>query len=246
MALDTGFELSVRELGSGRTRQLELAPGELCLVGAGGPPTELGWLSRGRKSTIEVVELYLDPAALCGVAGARAVSGLEPRWQVARDPLLSQLVRSIAADLERPDSDEQAFGELATALFAAQLERTHGGASAPGPPARGGLTPFALKLVREYIAAHLTAGIRLQQLAALVGLSAFHFARAFKVSTGLSPHAFVLHCRIAEAKRLLAGSCLPIADIARRTGFGSSGQLSTRFRACTGKTPSAFRRLARR
>ena len=47
-----------------------------------------------------------------------------------------------------------------------------------------------------------------------------------------------------EAKRLLAGSNLPVAEIARRTGFSGAGQFSTRFRACTGRTPTAFRGLA--
>jgi AraC family transcriptional regulator len=86
----------------------------------------------------------------------------------------------------------------------------------------------------------------LQRLAALAGLSPFHFSRAFKASTGLSPHAYVLHCRVAEAKRLLSHTSLAVADIALRTGFSSPGQLSARFRAATGTTPSAFRGLTRR
>jgi len=247
MATDVGFELSVRELGTGRTRWLDVQPGELCIAGAGGAPTEMCWRSRGRGSTIQVVELYVDPAALCK-DGGRAPLVLEPTWQVSRDRLLSELLRAVAAELEQPDSEEQAFGELATTLFAAQLERAHGRGGrghAPSKPVRGGLTPFALNRVREYVSAHLASTIRLDSLATLAGLSSFHFARAFKVSTGLSPHAFVLHCRIAEAKRLLAGTRLPIADIARRTGFGTTGQLSTRFRAWTGTTPSAFRSQAR-
>jgi AraC family transcriptional regulator len=95
------------------------------------------------------------------------------------------------------------------------------------------------------VAAHLAKTLRLGQLAAVAGLSPFHFARAFKLSTGLSPHAYVVRCRIEEAKRLLITSSLPIAEIARRTGFRGTGQLSTRFRASTGSAPSAFRRFAR-
>jgi AraC family transcriptional regulator len=109
----------------------------------------------------------------------------------------------------------------------------------------GGLAPLAIKRVREYVAAHLARGIRLHHLASVAGLSPYHFARAFKTSTGLSPNSFVLHCRIAEAKRLLSGSSLPIGEIARRTGFTGAGQLSTRFRAMTGTTPSAYRQLSR-
>jgi len=244
MATDVGFELSVRELGTGRTQLLDVQPGELCIAGAGGAPTEMCWRSRGRGNTIQVVELYVDPAALRGNAAGAPLT-LDPTWHVSRDRLLGELLRAVAGELEQPESEEQTFGELATTLFAAQLERAHGRGQAPNKPVRGGLTPFALNRVREYVAAHLASAIRLESLATLAGLSSFHFARAFKASTGLSPHAFVLHCRIAEAKRLLAGSSLPIADVARRTGFGTTGQLSTRFRAWTGTTPSAFRSQAR-
>jgi AraC family transcriptional regulator len=110
---------------------------------------------------------------------------------------------------------------------------------------RGGLSPFALRRVREYVAAHLGSPIPLEKLSLVAELSPFHFSRAFKASTGRSPHAYVLDCRIAEAKRLLSASGLSIAEVARRTGFRSTGQLSTRFRAWTGTTPSAFRSLSR-
>ena len=171
---------------------------------------------------------------------------LEPEWRVLRDPLVTQLFSSIARELDRPDSDEELFGDLATTLLGVQLERAYGVSSMPQTPRRGGLPPFLLQRVCEYVAAHLASAIRLHRLAALAGLSPFHFSRAFKASTGLPPHAYVLHCRIAEAKRLLSRTTLGVADIARRTGFSSPGQLSARFRAATGTTPSAFRGLTRR
>jgi AraC family transcriptional regulator len=245
MATDVGFQLEARELGTGRTHRHDVAPGELCVAGAGGTPTELGWRSRGRARTLEIVELYVDPAVLDELGAPEAKLGLEPNWRVLRDPLLGELLRSIATELHRPESDQDLFGDLAVALFAAQLARAHGVVAPSHSLRRGGLAPFALKRVREYVAAHLASRIRLQQLAAVACLSQFHFARAFKVSLGISPHAYVLRCRMDEAKRLLSGSNLTIAEIARRTGFRDTGQLSTRFRAFTGVTPSGFRSLAR-
>jgi AraC family transcriptional regulator len=192
------------------------------------------------------VELYLDPAVLPAVGAQAAHRWLEPEWRVRSDPLLTQLLRSLAAELSRPESDDPLFGDLAVALFAAQLERTLGASVPSRASHRGGLAPFALRRVREYVAAHLAGRVRLHQLADIAGLSQFHFARAFRASMGVSPHAYVLRCRIGEAKRLLSSTSLPIADIARRTGFSGTGQLSTRFRAVTGVTPSAFRSLAGR
>jgi AraC family transcriptional regulator len=246
MPVDVGFQLETRELGSGRWRHYEVRPGERCVLGAGAEPNELCWRALGGARSFDVVELYIDPSALQG-AGATTARTPEPRsleqqWRVLRDPLLTELLRSVCDELDRPDSAEDSFGDLAITLFGLQLGRAHSVTEVSPKLRRSGLAPFALKRVREYVAAHLTRPIRLQQLAAVAGLSPFHFARAFKASTGLSPHAYVTHCRIVESKRLLSGSTLSIREIARRTGFGGTAQLSTRFRACTGTTPSGFRR----
>ena len=245
MPLDVGFHFEARELGTGRWQRHEVRVGELCVVGADAAPMELCWRALGPGRSIEFLDLYLDPAFLPSESRSAPASSVEPTWRVLRDPLLTQLLGSVGRGLEQPSSSEDLFGDLATTLFALQLERAHGGgASSPGPR-RSGLSPFVLKRVREYVAAHLAGTIRLQQLAALADLSPFHFSRAFKTSTGLSPHAYVLHCRISESKRLLSGSNLTISDIARRTGFSDTGQLSRRFRASTGTTPTAFRLLSR-
>jgi AraC-like DNA-binding protein len=246
MATDAGFHLEAREVGSGRWHHYDIAPGELCVLGAGSAPREICWQSRGPGSTLEVVELYLDPDCLREANAHRTALSLEPEWRVLRDPLLGHLLGGIARDLQHPHSEEDSFGDLATELFAVQLQRVHGLPGTPVSERHGGLPPFLVRRVREYVGAHLARPIRLPRLAALAGLSPFHFARAFKVSTGLSPHAYVLHQRVLEAKRLLSFTTLSIADIARRTGFSSSAQLSSRFRAATGTTPSAFRNLARR
>lgn len=245
MAMNASFRVDSRELGTGRWRSYEVAPGELLVAGAGAAPSELCWKSLGRERTIDLIELYLDPSTLGSGSDADAPRLLEPKWTLLRDPLLCHLLIELGNGLHRPDSAEISFGELATTLFSQQLGRAHGAASASAPLQRAGLAPRSLARVREYVAAHLSGTIRLGQLAGVAGLSPFHFARAFKLSTGLSPHAYVVHCRIEEAKRLLATSALPIAEIARRTGFRGAGQLSTRFRASTGSAPSAFRRFSR-
>jgi AraC family transcriptional regulator len=245
MATEVGFELEARELGASPAHRHEVAPGELCVRGAGGAPTELGWRSRGQARTLEIIELYVDPAGLHALGETSAQRWLEPSWRALSDPLLGQLVRTIAGELSRPESSDELFGDLALALFAAQLERAHGVVAPQLTRRRGGLAPFALKRVREYVAAHLSRRIRLEHLAALAGLSQFHFSRAFKASLGLSPHAYVLRCRIDEAKRQLSTTTVPISEIARRAGFSGTAQFSTRFRAATGVTPSRFRSRVR-
>ena len=245
MPTSAGFQFEVRELSSGRWRRYDIAPGELCVAGAGAAPSELCWRSLGGGQSFDIIELYVDPVAGRAPDARSTAPALSPEWGVLRDPLLTELLRALGSELDRPESAEDLFGDLATALLAVQLERAHGVPEVQPRVLGGGLAPLALKRVREYVAAHLASGIRLQQLASVAGLSPYHFARAFKTSTGLSPNSFVLHCRIAEAKRLLSASSLPIGEIARRTGFNGPGQLSTRFRAMSGTTPSAYRHLSR-
>ncbi len=197
------------------------------------------------RSASAIFDLYLDPASLLAQSGRASARSVEPTWRVLRDPLLTELLGSVGRGLDQADSSEELFGDLATTLFTLQLTRAHGVSAAASEPRRSGLSPYVLRRVREYVASRLADTIRLHQLAALAGLSPFHFARAFKVSTGLSPHAYVSHCRISESKRLLARSNLTISEVARRTGFSGTGQLSRRFRAFTGTTPTAFRLLSR-
>jgi len=244
MPLDVDFHFEARELGTGRWQRHEVRVGELCVVGAGAAPMELCWRALGPGRGIEFLDLYLDPGFLPADSGV-PMRSVEPNWRVLRDPLLAALLGSLGRELDRPASSEELFGDLATTLIALQLERAHGVSGVSPAPRRSGLSPFVLKRVREYIASHLGRPIRLQQLAAVAGLSPFHFSRAFKASTGLSPHAFVMHCRISESKRLLSGSNLTISEVARRTGFSGTGQLSRRFRAFVGTTPTAFRLLSR-
>jgi len=119
-----------------------------------------------------------------------------------------------------------------------------GDTSDPAPwhaPARGGLPPRALRRVREYIAAHLEENIGIEALAAIVGLSMFHFARAFKQSEGVTPHRFLMQCRIKRAQELLAGTDMPLSEVALASGFSDQSHCSRRFREFVGITPSRFR-----
>ncbi len=107
---------------------------------------------------------------------------------------------------------------------------------------RGGLDRDRLDRVVDYMEAHLEEPLSLADLSAVSGLSDFHFARAFKRSTGYSPHQFVVLRRLARAKALLAETRRNMADIAQSCGFASSQHLATVFRRMTGATPTAYRR----
>jgi AraC family transcriptional regulator len=108
-----------------------------------------------------------------------------------------------------------------------------------------GLPGATLRRVLEHIDSNLHRLPNLTELSAVGHMSAFHFARLFKLSTGLSPHRFVVVRRIEYAKRLLATDDLSIAAISRVVGFRTPSHFATVFRHKTGATPSAYRSHAR-
>jgi AraC-like DNA-binding protein len=111
----------------------------------------------------------------------------------------------------------------------------------PRQDVRGGLTPVVLKRVLDYVETHVDKNIELRALAATAELSLFHFARAFKVSKGVTPHAYILQRRIERAKRSLRETDLSLAEIARGSGFSDQSHFARRFRELVGTSPKAFR-----
>ena len=103
-----------------------------------------------------------------------------------------------------------------------------------------------LRRVTEYIQQNLDKELRLAELAALVSMSPYHFARLFKCSTGVPPHRFVVRQRIARARAVLATEELSIAQISRMVGFRTSSHFTTVFRRVLGITPGAYRTAALR
>jgi YesN/AraC family two-component response regulator len=122
---------------------------------------------------------------------------------------------------------------------------TPASASAADPPADGSVAPLSASLltkVTSYIARHLSTGVTLAQLAEIADMSEFHFAKRFRVSTGLPPHQYVIRQRVDEAKRLLRATDWPVARIAENVGYGQQAHFTQVFRRLEGLTPSDYRR----
>lgn len=88
--------------------------------------------------------------------------------------------------------------------------------------------------------ANLDRSISLQEIADAAGMSAFHFARGFKRTTGLPPHQYVTEQRLLRARALLHNRSLSIGEVAQAVGFTHS-HFSTLFARRLGMTPTKFR-----
>lgn len=106
---------------------------------------------------------------------------------------------------------------------------------------RGGLAPVLKHRVCEYIESHLEEKISLDVLSSMAGLSAYHFARAFRQSLGMPPHGYLLQRRLERVKQMIRDSELPLSEIALATGFSDQSHLARHFRRATGMSPSLAR-----
>ena len=131
--------------------------------------------------------------------------------------------------------------EQATSLLHEQI-RPH---SRGGSRASAGLLAWQVRKVREYVDAHIADRVFVLDLSAVLNLSEAHFARMFKRTFGLSPHAFVLQRRLELAVRLMLESTESLTDIALCCGFTDQAHLCKHFRRSMGQPPATWRRARR-
>lgn len=112
------------------------------------------------------------------------------------------------------------------------------GTSPAAPAAR--IAPRRLRRIIDYVEENISSRISLQGMADISGLSRFHFAKAFKETTGTAPYQYVHARRIACASQLLRKD-IPLSRIAYMTGFSSQAHFQTAYRKAMGLTPAAYR-----
>jgi AraC-like DNA-binding protein len=163
---------------------------------------------------------------------------LTPRARQALVDLLNTARHAVKADPEAAHRCLDRVTSMLRPLFAVNEPGA-------GEFALGGLTPWQLRLVSEYVADHLSDRITTENLASIAQLSTSHFARAFKASAGYPPHRFIVQQRIEHAKELMLSSSEPLCQIALICGLSDQSHLSRTFRIHEGCTPAAWRRINR-
>ena len=218
-------------------------PGSILVVPAGSS-TRYRWSSHS-----DSLHVFLKPGLVARVA-AEAFD-LDPA-RVSVPPLdgldfppLRAAMLAVNDELTTDAAGGRLAAESLANLLAVHLIRS---ASAPRPPAlrtAGALAQRKLHAVVEYVEEHLDSGLTLEQLAAVAHLSPYHFARQFKVATGLPPHQYVVARRVERAQQLLHQGDYSLAEVAARTGFSDQSQFCHHFKRLVGVTPGQFRMPAR-
>jgi AraC family transcriptional regulator len=223
----------VREI-DGRAGRHDAPPGAVYVTGR----SPITWLEVSDPT--EALEIYPD-RDLRPVPGEVRPSFAEP----------DGVVFAVASRLRRAhlDSGAGALTDIEAStlahLLAGHLLRRYGTGPAPYRGPAGELRPGAVDVVAEYIRAHLADVITLDNLAGAVSLSPYHFARSFRVTTGMTPHAFVTEHRLMVARdRLLRGDA-SVTAIALSVGFSNISHFRRLFRRRYGLAPAGLRAVAR-
>lgn len=179
---------------------------------------------------------------------ARAALGEETSLAgrfAAFDPFLRAIGNGLLGELHSGSPPTAAYLEALGAVLSVHLAR-HYGAQAPesnsGP---SGLPPHRLMRVQAFVRDHISEVLHVDQMAAQVQMSQYHFARMFKHATGQPPHLYVVMQRVNHAKALLENTDLPLLEVAEQSGFRTQGHFTGVFRLYAGATPRMFRLACR-
>lgn len=97
----------------------------------------------------------------------------------------------------------------------------------------------AVVLARDYLQAHYSEDVSLDDLAAVAGLSRFHFCRLFRKEIGVSASTYQTQLRLGEARKLLAQGTL-VSETALSTGFYDQSHFGKHFKRHVGTTPARY------
>jgi AraC family transcriptional regulator len=205
------------------------------------PGTAITWRVNGG---VHSFSLHLSKSCFGGLgeATSKSVGKFLPFRCGIQDPVLASLVSALADELASPCQIGPIYGESLADSIGLYMAR---GAMLANVPcsSSGGLSPQDLRVVLDTLEAHLGCGISLQALADSIDVSRAFFARSFRRSMGITPHAYMTKRRIELAKDLLRSSQRTICDIALSSGFASQAHFTAQFRRETGQTPSRYRSL---
>ncbi|GLR83422.1 helix-turn-helix domain-containing protein [Bradyrhizobium iriomotense] len=191
---------------------------------------------------------YLPRSALDSVAeqpGTTRVDQLDCQLGMGHDDeVIRHIGASLLQGLRRPDETNQLFVDHMMIALTAHVAQTYGGLRRISKLPRGGLPAWQVKRACEKLESDLGGTFSLQLVAAELGFSVSHFSRAFRTSTGLPPHQWLLRRRIDTAKQLMRVRDLPLSEIAIAAGFANQSHFTRVFSTMVGVSPGAWRRGA--
>ncbi|WP_448955015.1 helix-turn-helix domain-containing protein [Labrys neptuniae] len=200
-----------------------------------------GWTAEKQSMRLDI-----SPARLQRAAGAefdKETFELQPPRFGFIDKQAHTLALWIQRELEHGDACTPETLDALVTVYSTHLLRNYSSFSQRSPvPINGGLLPTAWGRVKDFIYDNLEESLTVEQLALIARLSPSHFMRAFKQTTGQSPHQFVIAARLAHARALTLNTDMPFSLIAKSAGFTNNSHMTALMKRIWGVTPSEIRR----
>jgi len=190
------------------------------------------------------VQFYMRKEALDDLAYERGASPISTLRALpdAIDPILGSMCTFLlSAPPELAQTNPLFVDQMALSLLTYFAEG-YGGMHLPPIPDNGRLASWQERRAKEIMHSRLAARVTIADIARECGLTPSYFAKAFRRTTGTSPHQYLTHMRVQEAKSLLLSSTLSLADIALICGFGDQSYFTRVFTRCVGASPGAWRK----
>jgi AraC family transcriptional regulator len=226
--------------GDGRqARTVMVAPGQAAFI-----PALMPHFIRS-DDIGEFVAVSVSPMLVRRIAHQVVAEPGRIEWHAAlpvNDSLLTSVVMALHDEAVAGYKTGNGYAEALTNALCAQLLRNFTSNRQVVREKAPGLGRGQFRRAIDFMQANLAGDVTLAMLAREAGLSRFHFARMFKSTTGVTPHQYLLQCRLEAARSMLLGQDLTIADIAAQTGFYDQSHLVYQFKRTFGVTPSHFRR----
>jgi AraC-like DNA-binding protein len=193
---------------------------------------------------INYVHFHVRRDAIDGTAAALGYERIgDFRLSVAQeDIVLAQITKSLLPLLVSGSGPLPLALDQLELILAAHVVQHYGAVRQRRTVATGGLAAWQRRRAMELLREKLDGSLRLADLARECDLSVSHFARAFKVTFGVSCHRLLTELRIERAKELLLLTDLPLVEVAGRSGFGDQPGFTRAFRRIVGLPPGQWRR----
>ncbi|HVB66798.1 MAG TPA: AraC family transcriptional regulator [Acetobacteraceae bacterium] len=223
------------------------------VIRTSGPGRDFALQPRGTSTrylaylSIKFGQVFLSDALLDRASDTENLPALSGRLRDDLSFVPERTLQSLTSDYLRRAFDRRIPAtslemEGRALLLVDWLMRLHQSPALGVEPQLGGLSARHLRRVCDFMIDHLAEDIRLDDLAELTGLTAKHFSRAFKQSTGLPPHQYLIVQRIEAAKRCLVKAKTSLADIALACGFADQSHFAATFRKVVGVPPGTWHR----
>lgn len=238
LSINIGPARKVERRIDGQLQRERFLTGDVAIYPAGVDYT-LRW-----DQEAEFILIGIDPALLAQSAIALSeTESIELKLLLAtQDMLIHSMALALKAELAAKQPGGQMYAEAIAQTLAIHLLRNYSVCKLPSKISTAeGLPKHKLHQVIDYIHVSLHCGLSLSDIAAVIGMSSYHFSRLFKQSTGLSPYQYVIQCRLEKAKELLLYSNLTIAQIAYTTGFSNQSHFTQQFKRHYQTTPQKLR-----